>query len=81
MSPMYMIHSSNSNRWRIVDRSNRLVFVGDKQQAEEWLDWQDNAQPHPSALGDWFRGIVESTARPFAHLWRRSQARPAHRVS
>jgi hypothetical protein len=78
---MYNIQSIHGNRWRIVDGSNRLVYVGNKQQAEEWLDWQDNAHPGPSALSVWLRGIVETTARPLALLWRRSQVRPAHRVS
>ncbi len=78
---MYSIQSINGNRWQIVDGANRLVFVGNKQQAEEWLDWQENAIPGPSALSLWIQGIVESTARPFAALWRRTQARPAHRAS
>jgi hypothetical protein len=64
-----------------VDGSNRLVFVGDKHQAEDWLDWQENAQARPSAIGLWWRGLVESTARPLVHIWRRSQPHSAQRVS
>jgi hypothetical protein len=78
---MHKIQSIEGNRWRIVDGSNRLVFVGDRAQAEDWLDWQENAEPHPSAFAIWLHGLVEFTARPLAHLWHRSKPRHAQRVS
>ena len=81
MTSTYTIQSIEGNRWRIVDGSNRLVFVGDKSQAEAWLDWQDNARSGPSALAVWLHGVAELTARPLAHIWRRSRPQTAQRVS
>jgi len=71
---MYTIQSIEGNRWRIVDGSSRLVFVGDKAQAEAWLDWQENVRPRPSIIAAFVRALTASTARPLAQLWRAPQA-------
>ncbi len=42
---MYHVHSTGvDDDWRIVDDKQTLLFVGTKQQSEDWLDFQENAQ-------------------------------------
>jgi hypothetical protein len=45
---MYRVQYKNREQWRIVDGRDQTVFVGTKRQAEDWLDYQENAQPRPS---------------------------------
>ena len=44
---VYILRHINGTQWHIVDSSRRTVFVGTKQQAEDWLDLQDNLQRQP----------------------------------
>jgi hypothetical protein len=46
---MYHIHyTGNGDSWCIVDQSLTVAFVGTKDQAEDWLDFQENARRRPS---------------------------------
>ncbi len=46
---MYHIHyTGNGDSWCIVDESLAVKFVGSKDQAEDWLDFQENARRSPS---------------------------------
>ncbi len=46
---MYAVKYINGSQWHIVDSNQQTVFVGNKQQAEEWLDLQENAQRQAAA--------------------------------
>jgi hypothetical protein len=47
---MYHIHyAGHGDSWCIVDESLAVRFVGSKDQAEDWLDFQENARRRPSA--------------------------------
>jgi hypothetical protein len=46
---MYHIHyAGHGDSWCIVDESLAVRFVGSKDQAEDWLDFQENARSRPS---------------------------------
>ncbi len=55
---MYRVESLVGDRWSIVDDGGQMVFVGNKLQAEEWLDCQENAQWETSGRRSWFRELV-----------------------
>ena len=55
---MYRVQYLDGDRWRIVNRGDKTVFVGNKPQAEEWLDYQENVQSQSSARTSCFREIV-----------------------
>lgn len=67
-APMYRVSCIDGDRWRILDAGNRLVFVGTRQQGEDWLDFQENARPRPSAFKAQLRGLVEAWVRPLGRL-------------
>ncbi len=72
---MYRISCINGGRWRIVDASDRLVFVGTQLQGEDWLDRQENRRPRPSALSGYLREVVEACVRPLGRFVRTLPAR------
>jgi hypothetical protein len=39
---MYSIEYVKADRWQVVDGNDQSVFVGSKQQVENWLDLQEN---------------------------------------
>jgi hypothetical protein len=41
---VYSVKYINGTQWHIVDRNQETVFIGTKQQAEDWLDFKENAQ-------------------------------------
>jgi hypothetical protein len=46
---MYHInYTGNGDSWCIVDESLSVAFVGTKDQAEDWLDLQENVRFRPS---------------------------------
>jgi hypothetical protein len=48
-------------RWQILDVSGRAVFTGNRQQVEDWLDYQENVQRWKSSTGPWpIGGNLES---------------------
>jgi len=64
-----------------VDSQDRLVFVGTKQQAEDWLDYQDNAAPHSANRGAWARGLFQSLHRFVGRLAGSCQTTARQRLS
>jgi hypothetical protein len=72
---MYRVSCINGGRWRIVDASNRLVFVGTQLQGEDWLDRQENLRLRPSVLSGYLLEIVEALVRPLGRLVRTLPAR------
>ena len=65
---MYRVSCISGGRWRIVDGSDRLVFVGTQLQGEDWLDRQENLRPRPSALSGFLREIGEALVRPLGRF-------------
>jgi hypothetical protein len=62
---MYRIEYVNDgNRWMIVDVKDRVVFIGTMQQAEDWLDSQENLNRRPSQVGAWLRRVFRGWTRP-----------------
>lgn len=61
---MYKIGSAIGDVWTIVNDRGEVVFMGTKQQCEDWLDHEDNlriaAERHPG----WLR-------RMWNRLWRK----------
>jgi hypothetical protein len=49
--------------WKIVDENDKVVFVGTMRQAEDWLDFRENAQRQTLSTGVWLRNLV-ATGRP-----------------
>ncbi len=45
---MYIVRYINGTQWHIVDDHQQTVFIGTKQQAEDWLDFQENVQRQPA---------------------------------
>ena len=72
---MYRVSCINGSRWRIVDASDRLVFVGTQLQGEDWLDRQENLLLRPSPLSDYLLGLVEAWVRPLGRLLKTLPAR------
>jgi hypothetical protein len=81
MPAMYSVSSIEGTRWRIIDGSQRLVFVGTKQQAEDWLDARDNMASRPSTLAKWLHGLMETSGRPLIHVWSAARAQVVRRAS
>ena len=44
MASKYGVRDLEFGQWQIVDGRGQTVFVGTKRQAEDWLDYQENAQ-------------------------------------
>jgi hypothetical protein len=65
---MYRVLCIRGGRWRIVDASDRLVFVGTQLQGEDWLDRQENLRRRPSALSGFLWEVVEAWVRPLGRL-------------
>jgi hypothetical protein len=66
---MYRIENvSGENAWLIVDLKNRVVFTGTMQQAEDWLDSQENVNRRPSKVSAWFRRLFPARTRPVDRL-------------
>ncbi len=59
---MYRVQSITGDRWEIVDSNDRTVFVGTRQQAEDWLDFRENAQ-RAAQHRPWFRTLLASLRR------------------
>jgi hypothetical protein len=59
---MYRVQSITGERWEIVDSNDRTVFVGTKSQAEDWLDFQENAR-RLTQQRPWFRTLLSSLRR------------------
>jgi len=68
MTSNYRVQCVDGNRWRIVDRSEKLVFVGTKEQGEDWLDRQENLVPRPSIAGAWSARLLQALSQPLARL-------------
>jgi hypothetical protein len=61
---MYRIEYVNDgNRWMIVDVKDRVMFIGTMQQAEDWLDSQENLNRQPTQVGAWLRRIFQGWTR------------------
>ena len=39
---MYRVKTIDGTQWQIIDCQDHTVFAGNKQQAEDWLDFQEN---------------------------------------
>ena len=78
---MYRVQSITNDRWEIADSQDRLVFVGTKRQAEEWLDYQDNAVPQPAHRGAWARALFQSLRRFVGRLAGSCQPTTRQRLS
>jgi hypothetical protein len=81
---MYRIEFvSVGKRWMVVDGDDRVAFIGTMQQAEDWLDSQENLNRRPFHAGAWFRGLFQSWTRPVDRLagacLRFFRARPVRR--
>lgn len=67
--PMYRIETvSDGNRWMVIDAQDRVVFVGTMQQAEDWLDCDENVNRGPGKLGAWAHRTIEAWGRPVDRL-------------
>jgi hypothetical protein len=60
---MYRVQLTADDRWEIVDSQDRLVFVGTKQEAEDWLDYRDNALPRTVSGGAWLHAFFQALRR------------------
>jgi hypothetical protein len=60
---MYRVQLTTDDRWEIVDSKDRLVFVGTKQEAENWLDYQDNALPRAAVRGARVHALFQALRR------------------
>jgi hypothetical protein len=64
---MYFLKYVNGTQWHIVDSGQQTVFIGTKQQAEDWLDFQENARREaarsPKSFGGIARGIMRLPGR------------------
>jgi hypothetical protein len=62
---MYRIeYASGGKRWMVIDVKDRVVFIGTMQQAEDWLDSQENLKRQPSIVGAWLRRVFQGWTRP-----------------
>jgi hypothetical protein len=65
---MYRLESKTDDLWMIFDGKNDLVYVGTKQQVEDWLDHHENLHPRPSVSGAWLRRLVHALVWPVRRL-------------
>jgi hypothetical protein len=60
----WRVEYQDGDRWEIVNSGEQTVFAGNKLQAEEWLDCQENAQWQSSSR----TVVVSSTPSSIATL-------------
>jgi hypothetical protein len=60
---MYRVRDIQRDQWMIVDDRDQTVFVGTKRQAEDWLDYQENAQRRAKRSGKALISVPESKSR------------------
>jgi hypothetical protein len=65
---MHRVQLTADDRWEIVDSQDRLVFVGTKREAEDWLDYRDNALPRTVRGGAWFHAFFRALRRVFCRF-------------
>ena len=62
--------------WQIVDSNEQTLFIGTKQQVEEWLDCQENAVQRPSLSAvsgsRSLLALLTKAGRYFLSCWTRS---------
>jgi hypothetical protein len=69
-APMFGVEYVFDDQWKIIDENDKVVFVGTIRQAEDWLDFRENAKRQTVSIGVWLRNRVATVrrllARPFA---------------
>jgi hypothetical protein len=69
---MYSIQYVKGDQWQVMDESDKAVFVGKKQQVEDWLDHEENLQrrssPHQSvdSIVRSLRQLIDRLAGPLS---------------
>ncbi|MGE5194849.1 MAG: hypothetical protein ACM3U2_20345, partial [Deltaproteobacteria bacterium] len=78
---MYFVKYVSGTQRHIIDRDQQTVFIGTKQQVEDWLDLQENARrlaaPSPVSFGRIARAVITHCVRilrGFSSLVRGSRA-------
>jgi hypothetical protein len=72
-----MEYVNDGNKWMIVDVQDRVVFIGSMQQAEDWLDSQENLNRRPSQAGAWVRRVFQGWTRPVGRAIGSIHSRPS----
>ena len=66
---IYRVESHADDLWMIFDGKNELVFVGTKQQVEDWLDYQDNLCGRPVVRHAWLSNLRQAFGSPIRRLF------------
>jgi hypothetical protein len=65
---MYRVKDVSGDQWNIVDSADVTVFVGTKQQAEDWLDFQENARRQAFPASFSFSRLLHAMSLPLRRL-------------
>lgn len=57
---MFRVDAIPGGQWKVVEDGDKVVFVGTKNDAEVWLDLQENLQPRPHRAGAWLTRLVRT---------------------
>jgi hypothetical protein len=76
---MFRVEPAQGDQWRIIDEKDQVVFVGTVQQAEDWLDFHENAQRHAAPAGAWLRNFFDALRRVFENLSSARRSQPGSR--
>ena len=60
---MFQVEFFHDDLWTVIDEDGEVAFVGTKREAEDWLDFQDNARRRRAPPGGWLRNSLKSLRR------------------
>jgi hypothetical protein len=72
---MYRVEYLAGDQWGVIDGRERTVFVGTKQQVEDWLDRQENIELGRSERSPHF-SLYRRLVRTLRRLVRRGRQTP-----
>ena len=65
---MFRVEPTQEDQWKVVDENDKVAFIGTMREAEEWLDFQDNAPRAAAPASNWLRNAVNALHQPLAKL-------------